>query len=69
MALWSVGSRSRYIAFGIVALAALFIALLVGLGSGLDKNYEVPTPVIISIYSPRRLIVDIIWLVLVLGWS
>ena len=64
--LWSVGSRSRYVAFGVVALATLFIALRVGLSSSLYKNYEMPTPVSISIYSPRRLIIDIIWLVLVL---
>ena len=69
MAIWSVGSRSRYFAFGIVALATLFIALWVGLGNGLDKNFETPTPVSILIYSPLRLIVDIIWLVLVLGRS
>ena len=69
MALWDVGSRSRYVAFGVVALATLFIALWVSLGAALDNNYEMPTPVNISIYSPRRLIVDIIWLVLVLGWS
>ena len=71
--LWDVGSRSRYIAFGVVALATLFISLRVGLSSVLHKNYEMPTPVNISIYqaiySPRRLIIDIIWLVLVLDWS
>ena len=56
-------------AFGIVALATLFIALWVGLGNGLDKNFETPTPVRILIYSPLCLIVDITWLVLVLGRS
>ena len=69
MAIWSVGSRSRHFAFGIVALATLFIALWVGLGNGLDKNFETPTPVSALIYSPLRLIVDITWLVLVLGRS
>ena len=68
VALWSVGSKSRYFAFGVVALATLFIALWVGLGIGLHKNYEVPTPVSILIYSLLRLIVGIIWLVLVLYW-
>ena len=67
--LWDVGSRSRCIAFGVVALATLFIALRVGLSTALDNNYEMPTPVNISIYSPRRLIIDIIWLVLVLDWT
>ena len=68
MALWSVGSKSRYFAFGVVALATLFIALWVGLGNGLHKNYETPTPVSIPIYSPLHLIAGIIWLVLVLDW-
>jgi hypothetical protein len=42
--IWSVGSRARYFAFGIVALATLFVALWVGLGNGLHKNFETPTP-------------------------
>jgi hypothetical protein len=58
--IWSVGSRARYFAFGIVALATLFVALWVGLGNGLHKNFETPTPVSISFYSPLRLITDII---------
>ena len=48
VALWGVGSRARYVAFGVVALAALYIALWVGIGNGIDKHYETPTPVRIS---------------------
>jgi len=44
VALWSVGSRARHFAFGIVALATLFVALWVGLGNGLHKHFETPTP-------------------------
>jgi hypothetical protein len=69
VAVWSVGSQARCFAFGMVGLAILFIALWVGLGNGLDKNFETPTPVSISVYSLLRPIIDIIWLVLVLGWS
>ena len=50
MALWKVGIRARRFAFGIVALASLFVALWVGLGNGLHKNYETPTPVRISVF-------------------
>ena len=48
VALWGVGSRVRYVAFGVVALAALYIALWVGIGKGIHKHYETPTPVCIS---------------------
>jgi hypothetical protein len=69
VALWRVGIGARYFAFGIVALATLYIALWVSIGNGIHKHYETPTPVCISIYSPLWLIADIVWLVLVLGWS
>ena len=48
VALWNVGSRARHFAFGIVALASLFIALWVGIGNGIHKNFATPTPVHIS---------------------
>ena len=48
MALWTVGMRARRFAYGIVALVSLFIGLWVGLGNGLHKNFETPTPVRIS---------------------
>ena len=48
MALWDVGTRARHFAFGIVALASLFVALSVGLGNHLNEHFEAPTPVHIS---------------------
>jgi len=44
VALWSVGVRARNFAFGIVAVATLFVALWVGIGNGIHKHYETPTP-------------------------
>ncbi|KAI0266783.1 hypothetical protein BC834DRAFT_113145 [Gloeopeniophorella convolvens] len=45
-ALWRVGSHARGVAFGVVGVACLFIALWVGIGLSIHhKNYEVPTPV------------------------
>ena len=75
MALWKLkeGTRARRFAFGVVALATLFIALWVGLGNGLDSHgpnkYETPTPVRISDSLMPRLTTDTVWLVLVLDWS
>ncbi|KAH9966227.1 hypothetical protein BGW80DRAFT_1534680 [Lactifluus volemus] len=43
-ALWSVGMEARGPAFGLVGLVWVFIALWVGLGNGLNKMYEAPTP-------------------------
>jgi hypothetical protein len=45
VALWNVGLRARYFAFGLVALASLFVALWVGIGNGVHKNLVAPTPV------------------------
>ena len=45
MALWKVGIRARCFAFGVVALTTLFIALWVGIGNGVYKDFETPTPV------------------------
>jgi hypothetical protein len=69
VALWDVGTRARHFAFGLISLATLFVALWVGLGNGIHKDFETPTPVRILIFSPFRLIADIIWIVLVLGRS
>ncbi|KAI9463564.1 hypothetical protein BJY52DRAFT_921148 [Lactarius psammicola] len=44
VALWKLGTRARHFAFGIVALASLFIALWVGIGNVVHKNFETPTP-------------------------
>ena len=46
--MWNVATRARRFAFGIVALASLFIALSVGLGNRLHNHFEAPTPVNIS---------------------
>ena len=44
-ALWGVGREARMLAFGLVILAWVYTAFWVGLGNGLNKNYESPTPV------------------------
>ena len=37
--------EARSFAFDIVGLVCVFVTLWVGIGSGIHKNYEVPTPV------------------------
>lgn len=44
-ALWEQGLEARGVAFGLVCLTCVFIALWVGIGAGHLKNYEAPTPV------------------------
>jgi hypothetical protein len=44
-ALWHVGLEARGFAFGLVCLACAFVALWVGIGAGIHRNYETPTPV------------------------
>jgi hypothetical protein len=44
VALWKVGIGARHFAFGIVALATLYVALWVSIGNGIHKHYETPTP-------------------------
>ncbi|KAI0254073.1 hypothetical protein BJV78DRAFT_1388661 [Lactifluus subvellereus] len=64
-ALWRVGIQARGFAFGLVGLACVFTALWVGLGNGLHKNYEVPTPYwcwISPHYGPERLAGEYLWL-------
>ena len=44
-ALWRVGVEARCFAFGVVALTCLFVVLWVGIGNGIHKDFETPTPV------------------------
>jgi O-antigen ligase len=44
-ALWLTGIEARSLAFGLVGLACIFIALWVGIGNGVHKEYEAPSPV------------------------
>ncbi|KAI9463566.1 hypothetical protein BJY52DRAFT_1184586 [Lactarius psammicola] len=65
VALWDVGTRARYFAFGIVALASLFVALSVGIGNGVHKNFETPTSYWCWIgpeYGSERLAGEYVWL-------
>jgi hypothetical protein len=65
VALWKIGIEARCFAFGIVALATIFIALWVGLGNGLHKNFETPTPFWCWIgphYKAERLAGEYAWL-------
>ena len=64
VALWKVGTRARHIAFGIIALVALYIALWVSIGNLIHRHYQSPAPV--RLFFHRCLTADIVWLVLVL---
>ena len=44
-ALWRVGLEARGFALCLVGLVTIFVALWVGIGSGIHKHYEAPTPV------------------------
>jgi hypothetical protein len=44
-ALWGVGIQARGLAFGLVGLTCVFTVLWVGIGNGIHKNYEAPSPV------------------------
>ena len=43
--MWRVGLRARGFALCLVGLVCIFIALWVGIGAGIHKTYETPTPV------------------------
>ncbi len=68
-ALWRVGAEARYFAFGIVALTCLFVVLWVGIGNGIHKDFETPTPVHSSGLLIAAFTADTFWLVLVLDRS
>ncbi|KAF8261259.1 hypothetical protein EI94DRAFT_1746334, partial [Lactarius quietus] len=64
-ALWGVGADARYFAFGIVTLICLFVLLWVGIGNGIHKNFETPTPYWCWIgpkYDGERLAGEYIWM-------
>jgi len=65
VALWKVGFRARNIAFGVVAVATVFVGLWVGIGNGTHNHYETPTPYWCWIgpgYGKERLAGEYIWL-------
>jgi hypothetical protein len=43
--MWNLGTKARGFALGLVVLAFIFSALWVGIGAGINKHYETPTPV------------------------
>ncbi|KAH9978831.1 hypothetical protein BGW80DRAFT_698771 [Lactifluus volemus] len=64
-ALWPVGIEARRLAFGLVGLICVFIILCVGLGNGLNKKYEAPTPYWCSIsrlFNAERLAEVSVWI-------
>ena len=44
-ALWRVGLEARGFSLFLVVLVTIFVVLWVGIGSGIHKHYETPTPV------------------------
>ncbi|KAH9040681.1 hypothetical protein EDB85DRAFT_2169481 [Lactarius pseudohatsudake] len=73
VALWEVKFiDARRFAFGMVALASLFVVLWVGIGNGIHKDLEVPTPYwcwIADKYKLERLAGEYIWLWIALSAS
>jgi hypothetical protein len=66
-ALWPVRLQSRMLGFSLVGVATVFTVLWLGIGNGIHKNYEEPTPVRYSYtFSRLSIITNIIRLVLVL---
>jgi len=64
-ALWGIGIEARRFAFKVVGLVWVFAALWVGIGSGIHKDYEVPTPYWCWIgprFHGERLAGEYIWL-------
>jgi hypothetical protein len=53
-ALWPVQLQSRIFGFSLVGVSIIFTVLWLGIGNGIHKNYEEPTPVRYS-YSCSRL--------------
>ncbi|KAH8990580.1 hypothetical protein EDB92DRAFT_1946522 [Lactarius akahatsu] len=73
VALWEVKFiEARRFAFGMVALASLFVVLWVGIGNGIHKDLEAPTPYWCWIgdkYNLERLAGEYIWLWIALSAS
>ena len=44
-AMWRVGLEARRFALCLVVLVTIFVSLWVGIGAGIHKHYETPTPV------------------------
>ncbi|KAH9052528.1 hypothetical protein EDB87DRAFT_1570446 [Lactarius vividus] len=64
-ALWGIGAQARSFAFGIVALASLFVVLSVGISNGIHKDLEIPTPYWCWIgpkYTGERLAGEYVWM-------
>lgn len=53
--MWNLGTRARGFALVQVILAFIFSALWVGIGTGIHKRYETPTPVRYETLSLRAL--------------
>jgi len=64
-ALWGVGIQARGFTFGLVGLTCVFTALWVGIGNGIHKNYEAPSPFwcwISPQFKGERLAGEYLWL-------
>ncbi|KAH8998216.1 hypothetical protein EDB86DRAFT_820456 [Lactarius hatsudake] len=64
-ALWSVGAEARFFAFGVGAFTCVFVVLWVGIGNGIHKDFETPTPYWCWIgpkYNGERLAGEYIWM-------
>jgi len=64
-ALWGIGIKARGFAFSIIGLVCVFIALWVGIGNGINKNYEAPSPYwcwISPRFNDERLAGEYLWL-------
>ena len=43
--MWRVGTKACGLSYALMGFTCVFSALWVGLGNGLDKNFQVPAPV------------------------
>jgi len=71
-ALWRTGIEARSLAFGLVGLTCIFIALWVGIGNGRHKNFDVPSPYwcwISPQFNAERLAGEYVWMWLALFTS
>ncbi|KAH9978629.1 hypothetical protein BGW80DRAFT_687058 [Lactifluus volemus] len=63
-AVWGVGIKARRLSFGLMGFTWVFSALWVGLGNGLDKNFQVPAPFwcwISPRYGVERMVGEYLW--------
>ena len=67
--MWQLGLRARGFSLGLVCLTCVFITLWAGIGGGIHKNNETPTPVrnLTPFFPVNFLTADITWVSIGVG--